>query len=163
MPTLAPPYTLTNIQTHLLTYDSQPKHPSPQLAQVPISPVDTFTSSPSALSFPFLPLFLETQPPKNSPQGPCLLRKTLASPSDPTLLKDNQHGATHLTSNAEPPLPLAALWPLALPPLPLRSPQIPLVEFLPAKPSPLTQLVPRPRPASPKPQHRQPSHRPPRR
>nr|CAI9701531.1 unnamed protein product [Rangifer tarandus platyrhynchus] len=111
----------------------------------------TFTSSLSALSFPFHPLFLETQPPKK------LSLKTLSPENDarqplrPHSPERHQRGATHLTSNTEPPLPPAALWPLALPPLPLRPPQPLIAGSPPAKPPARTLPVPGPRPASPEP------------
>ena len=70
---------------------------------------------------------LRSLSPENDPRQP--LR-----PHSP---ERHQRGATHLTSNTEPPLPPAALGPLA------RSP--------PAKPPALTLPVPGPRPASPEP------------
>ena len=127
------------------------KRPSAPASPGTPSSEGTFTSSLSALSFPFHPLFFETQAPKK------LSLRTLSPENDPRQPlrphspERHQHGATHLTSNTEPPLPPAALWPLALPPLPsdLHSPSSPN----PRQPNPLASTLPGPgpRPASPEP------------
>ena len=89
------------------------KRPSAPASPGTPSSEGTFTSSLSALSFPFHPLFFETQAPKK------LSLRTLSPENDPRQPlrphspERHQHGATHLTSNTEPPLPPAALWPLA--------------------------------------------------
>lgn len=97
-------------ESHML----QPKHPVPEPAQVPLPQWVSSPPAPQPSHF-HTTLYFQAQPPKNCPmralspeddRGQCL------RPHSP---ERRSYGATHFTSNAVPPLPPAALWPLALP------------------------------------------------